>query len=114
MAPLVGTKVVPDVDGLLAVIRLEKKPGQVHILELFLDSEIKGVVWEMISFLFGYETMCYKMTDEPELAEAVAEKIGRYHEDYTGLLCEFGCVPLAWGPDDMGFMTSTLASPEFL
>jgi uroporphyrinogen decarboxylase len=232
MSLLEDTSIVPDVDELLSVIRREKKPERVHHIELFLDAEIKDVVWEryglgegfpesdphfrlkreirlheflgydvfrfeflphashfempfvdandttsigvqhrgirewteehtgpirswndfenykwpsvsdidlsalewfeknlpenmgvydltahileMISFLFGYETMCYKMVDEPELVDAVAEKIGRYYKDYTNLLCDFDCVPLAWGSDDMGFKTATLASPEFL
>jgi len=232
MAFLDGTKVVPDVDELLAVVRRQKKPRRVHHIELFLDREVKDVVWEryelgngisesdphyrlkreirlheflgydvfrfeflphtlhfdmpfvdandttsiggqhrgtrewteehegpirswkdfesykwpsvsdidlsslewfeknlpenmgvydltahileMISFLFGYETMCYKMADEPALVDAVAEKIGRYYVEYTNLLCGFDRVPLAWGSDDMGFKTATLVSPEFL
>ncbi|MBN2323440.1 MAG: uroporphyrinogen-III decarboxylase-like protein [Spirochaetes bacterium] len=76
--------------------------------------DLTAHIFEMLSFLLGYETMCYKMADEPELVDAVAEKIGRYYVDYTNLLCEFDCVPLAWGSDDMGFKTATLASPEFL
>jgi uroporphyrinogen decarboxylase len=232
MALLDGTKVVPDVDELVAVIRRQQKPKRVHHIELFLDAEVRDVLWErfelgkglpetepfhhlkreiilhkflgydvfryeflphtlhfdlpfvdaldttsvdgqhrgvrkwteehegpiqswkdfekytwpnvsdidlsalewfeknlpsnmgvydltahileMLSFLIGYETMCYLMVDEPTLVDAVAEKIGRYYVDYTALLCKFDCLSLAWGSDDMGFKTATLASPEFL
>lgn len=76
--------------------------------------DLTAHILEMISFLFGYETMCYKIVDEPDLVDAVAERIGRFYIDYTKLLCSFDCIPLVWGSDDMGFKTSTLASPEIL
>jgi uroporphyrinogen decarboxylase len=232
MKLLEGTKVVPDVDELIAVILREKQPKRVHHIELFLDVEIKEVIcerfdlakglnqsdphyhmkreirlqeflgydvfrfeflphavhfdmpfvdaadttsisgqhrgirewteehqgpiqswkdfenykwpdvadidlsdleWfeknlpenmgvydltahilEMISFLFGFETMSYRMADEPGLVDAVAEKIGCFYRDFTKLMCDFDCVPLVWGSDDMGFKTATLTSPEFL
>jgi uroporphyrinogen decarboxylase len=76
--------------------------------------DLTAHILEMISFLFGFETMSYKIADEPDLVDAVAEKIGRFYVDYTKLMCGFDCVPLIWGSDDMGFKTSTLASPDFL
>lgn len=232
MKLLEGTKVVPDVEELIAVIQMGKKPNRLHHFELFLDKEIKDVIWEkyelgknlntsdphyhlkreiklheflgydsfryefllhsihfelpsvdtsdttsissqqrgirewleehggpiqswkdfenyrwpkvsdidlsdlewfeknlpenmgvfdllahifeMISFLFGYETLCYKMVDETDLIDAVEEKIGHYYMEYTKLMCDFKCIPFIWGTDDMGFKTSTLTSPEFL
>jgi len=99
---------VSDID-LLALEWFEKNlPENMGVFDL------TAHILEMISFLFGYETMCYKIVDEPDLVGAVAERIGRFYVDYTKLMCGFDCVPLVWGSDDMGFKTSTLASPDFL
>jgi uroporphyrinogen decarboxylase len=68
----------------------------------------------MLTFLMGYETFCYKAVDEPDLIDAILEKVGTFYVDLTRAFCDFACVPLAWGSDDMGFRTSTLASPDFL
>jgi uroporphyrinogen decarboxylase len=76
--------------------------------------DLTAHILEMITFLLGYETFCYKMVDEPDLVDALSEKIGQFYVDYTRTLCDFSCVPLAWGSDDMGFRTGTLASPAFL
>ncbi|MFW6138861.1 MAG: hypothetical protein ACOC7U_06790, partial [Spirochaetota bacterium] len=45
--PLVEDKeIIPDVEELIAVIKREKKPSRVHVIELFLDQEIKDQVCE--------------------------------------------------------------------
>ena len=71
-------------------------------------------ILEMVTFLLGYETFCYKIIDDPELIDAILEKIGRFYVDYTRVMCDFSCVPVVWGSDDMGFRTGTLVSPDFL
>ncbi|NOY08901.1 MAG: uroporphyrinogen-III decarboxylase-like protein [Spirochaetes bacterium] len=71
-------------------------------------------IFETITFLFGYETFCYKTFDDPDLINAVGEIVGRFFIEYTRTICDYPCVPLVWGSDDMGFRTGTLASPEFL
>jgi len=76
--------------------------------------DLTAHILEMLTFLLGYETLCYKMVDEPQLVDAVLEKVGKFYVDYTRALCDFSCVPLVWGSDDMGFHTSTLVSPGFL
>jgi len=76
--------------------------------------DLTAHILEMLSFLLGYETMCYKMVDEPELIDLVLDKIGEFYVKYTEVMCDFNCVPIVWGSDDMGFKTSTLVSPDFL
>ncbi|MCK4804546.1 MAG: uroporphyrinogen-III decarboxylase-like protein [Spirochaetes bacterium] len=76
--------------------------------------DLTAHILEMITFLLGYETFCYKIADDPELIDALGEKVGRFYIDYTSTLCDFSCMPLVWGSDDMGFHTDTLASPEIL
>jgi uroporphyrinogen decarboxylase len=76
--------------------------------------DLTAHILEMITFLFGYETLCYKIFDDPDLVDAVAQKVGEFYVDYTSMLCDFECIPLVWGSDDMGFRTGTLVSPSFL
>lgn len=71
-------------------------------------------ILENVSFLMGYETMCYKMFDEPKLVDAIYEKVGRFYVDYTRALCDFSSVKLIWGSDDLGFRTGTLVSARVL
>jgi uroporphyrinogen decarboxylase len=76
--------------------------------------DLTAHILEMLTILMGYETFCYKVADEPDLVDAILEKVGAFYADLTKAFCDFRCVPLAWGSDDMGFRTSTLASPDFL
>ncbi len=76
--------------------------------------DLTGHILEMITFLLGYETFCFKMVDEPDLVEALSQRVGEFYVDYTRTMCDFSCVPIAWGSDDMGFRSGTLASPDYL
>lgn len=76
--------------------------------------ELTAHILENVSWLLGLETLCYKMFDEPELVDAVCEKVGSYYVEFTEALCDFDCIKVIWGSDDMGFRTGTLLSPEFL
>ncbi len=71
-------------------------------------------ILERLTWLLGYETLCLKIYDDPDLIDAICEKVGSFYKEYTSCLCDFDCVPLIWGADDMGFRTSTMVSPEFL
>ena len=76
--------------------------------------DLTAHVLEMISFLLGYETMCYLIHDDPALVRAVSERIGGFYVEWSRTLADFRCVPFLWGSDDMGFRTSTMVSPAFL
>ena len=76
--------------------------------------DLTAHILEMLTFLLGYETFCYKAADDPALIDAILDKVGAFYVELTETFCDFCCVPLAWGSDDMGFKTSTLASPAFL
>lgn len=69
---------------------------------------------EMITILLGYERMCYLMFEEPDLVDAVSTKVGEIYDEWTRVLCDFSCIKVIWGSDDMGFRTGTLVSPDFL
>lgn len=76
--------------------------------------ELTAHILEMLTWLLGYETLCYKIFDEPDFVDAICQKVGRFYVDFTDTLCDFSCVRLIWGADDMGFRSSTLVSPQFL
>jgi len=72
-------------------------------------------VFEILSNeLFGLETLCYLIYDNPDLVEAAANKVGetiyRAYKNIIGLDNLVGF----FQPDDMGFKTSTLLSPDIL
>jgi uroporphyrinogen decarboxylase len=70
-----------------------------------------GHVCEEISWLFGYETLCYKLFDQPDLVGAVADKIRGMYEVVVNRVLQFPRVKFVWSTDDMGFKTGTLMSP---
>lgn len=76
--------------------------------------DLTGHILEVASMLLGYESLCFKLYDEPDLVDAVFEKVGKFYVEYTGALCDFDCVKLIWGSDDLGFRTSTLISAKLL
>jgi len=76
--------------------------------------ELTAHILEELTFLLGYETLCMKIYDEPDLVDAILEKVGSFYLKHTEILCAFNCVPFIWASDDLGFKTSTLVSPDFL
>lgn len=67
-----------------------------------------------VTRLLGMESLCFKIFDEPELVEAVCQKVGLFYVGLTKTFCDFSCMKLVWGADDMGFRSGTLVSPDFL
>jgi len=51
---LSGMRVIPDVDELISVILRQRKPKRVHIIELFLDDEVKELYGSTL-ILLGLE-----------------------------------------------------------
>jgi len=71
-------------------------------------------IFENLNFLMGYETLCYAMFDQPDLIDAICERVGTIFYDLCGILLQFDKVKILFGGDDLGFKTGTLVSPEFL
>ncbi len=76
--------------------------------------DLTAHILEMVTFLMGYEKLCYAMFENMELVEMLCRRIGEFYTAYTRSLCDFDRVSVIWGSDDMGFRTSTMVSPEFL
>jgi uroporphyrinogen decarboxylase len=76
--------------------------------------ELTAHIFEILSFLLGYESLCYAVVDQRDLVDAVLEKAGAFCVDFTRALVDFSRVAVVWGSDDLGFKTGTMMSPDFL
>ena len=76
--------------------------------------ELTAHVFEILSFLLGYETLCYAVVDQPDLVDAILERVGAFYVELTRTLADFRTAAVIWGSDDLGFRTGTMMSPEFL
>ena len=72
---------------------------------------LTGHFAEFLSWLMGYETLCYAVYDQRDLVEAIAGKLEAFYQVHVRRLLEFDRVKLVWGSDDMGFRGGTLLSP---
>jgi uroporphyrinogen decarboxylase len=73
---------------------------------------LTGHFAEDLSWLMGYETLCFALHDQPDLVAAVAERLTDRYRAITARLLEFDRVKCVWGSDDMGFKTGLLISPD--
>ena len=71
-------------------------------------------VWETARQILGFENLCLCLYDQPELVDAVFEKVGEYYTELAKHLVDFACVFSLFGADDLGYKTSTLLPPDTL
>ena len=69
---------------------------------------------EHLSWLMGYETLCYALFDRRDLVRAISERLLAITEAAVRRVLQFGRVRLVFGTDDMGFRSATLISPDDL
>jgi uroporphyrinogen decarboxylase len=70
---------------------------------------------EVVSeILLGYENMCYLMYDDPELVDAVIERSGNIIVDANRKMLEVPKVAGIFIGDDLGFVSSTFFSADYL
>jgi uroporphyrinogen decarboxylase len=73
---------------------------------------LTGHFAENLSWLMGYETLCYALYDQRDLVQAIADRCLEIDRQVTARLVEFDRVKMIWGSDDMGFRSGTLISPK--
>jgi len=66
---------------------------------------------EYLTWLMGYETLCYALYDQRDLVRAIADKLLEFHSAELTRILEFDRVKMIWGSDDMGFKTGLMISP---
>jgi uroporphyrinogen decarboxylase len=76
--------------------------------------DLTAHIFEILSFLLGYETLCYFVVDQPALVDAILQRAGSFYVDFTKALADFSRVSVIWGSDDLGFRSGTMMSPAFL
>ncbi len=71
-----------------------------------------GGVLENVMWLMGYEPMSYAMADQPDLVQAMFDRIGESLVEVFGVMASHEAVGAVFLGDDMGFKTQTMISPE--
>ena len=71
-------------------------------------------VLEQVTWLMGYETLCYALYDQPDLVDAMFDRVGRIYLDAARIYADIDRLDLIFGGDDMGHRTGTLIAPEAL
>lgn len=71
-----------------------------------------GGVYEHLSRLVSYETLCTMLYDDPALFKAITDKIGGLIEEYNRHLLQFDGLVAIFQGEDFGHKTSTLLSPK--
>ena len=69
---------------------------------------------EYLTWLMGYETLCFALYDRRDLVRAISERLYDMYEVVVARVLQFDRVKIIWGSDDMGFRSGTLISPEDL
>ena len=69
---------------------------------------------EYLTWLMGYETLCYALYDQRELVQAISQRLIEMFRIVVQRLLDFERIKIVWGSDDMGFKTGTLISPDDL
>lgn len=97
---------------------IKPEDADLSVLEYYEDTLPPNVrvyhvldVWEVVRPLLGFETFCYKLYEDPDLLEAVFEKVGSFDEAVASALCDFECFGTLYLSDDLGYKTSTMLSP---
>jgi len=73
-----------------------------------------GGVLENVMWLMGYEPMGYAMADEPDLVEAMFDRVGETLVGVFDTIASQEAVGAVFLGDDMGFKTQTMISPQSL
>ncbi len=69
---------------------------------------------EYLTWLMGYETLCYALYDQRDLVAAISRRLIELYEVAVRKMLQFDRVKVIWGSDDMGFRSGTLISPDDL
>ena len=71
-------------------------------------------VFEQVTWLMGYENLCYQIYDAPDLVDAMFARIGAILHEVAKVLVQFERVEIFFGGDDMGFKTGTMIGADML
>ncbi len=69
---------------------------------------------ELLTWLMGYETLCFALYDQRDLVQAIADRLLALYTTVLTRILQFSRVKIVWGSDDMGFKTGPMIGPEDL
>ncbi len=69
---------------------------------------------EFLTWLMGYETLCFALYDQRDLVQAIADRLIDLYIPVLERILEFDRVKIIWGSDDMGFKTGPMIGPDDL
>ena len=69
---------------------------------------------EYLTWLMGYETLCFALHDQRDLVAAISERLLEMFRVVVRRMLVFDRLRIVWGSDDMGFRSATLISPDDL
>ena len=67
---------------------------------------------EHLTWLMGFETLCFALFDDRKLVAAIAEKLLEIETRAMERILQFDRVKLVWSSDDMGYKTGLMISPD--
>jgi uroporphyrinogen decarboxylase len=67
---------------------------------------------EYLTWLMGYETLCYALYDQRDLVAAISQRLYDLYGVVIARLLAYERIKLVWGSDDMGFRSGTLIAPD--
>ena len=73
---------------------------------------LTGHFMEELSWLMGYETLCFKLFEQRDLVEAIAKRLLEIYRICVERTLQYDRVKMIWASDDMGFKTSLMISPD--
>jgi len=79
----------------------------------FITCHAAGIL-EHLSQLMSYEQLCLALYDQPDLVQAVTDRVGELIAKFYEHLLDLENVVAIFQGDDMGFRTGTLISPDDL
>jgi len=73
-----------------------------------------GGLFERVSWIFSIEKLCYFLYDQPDLVDAVTQKISEIQLAFYRNIMDFNRLAAIFPGDDMGFRSATIISPNDL
>jgi uroporphyrinogen decarboxylase len=69
-------------------------------------------LWESVRELFGFESFCYALYEQPDLVQAMFDRVGAFIAAIARTLCDYTCFGALYLSDDLGYKTGLMLSPE--
>ena len=71
-------------------------------------------IFENSTWLMGFQAFCYALHDQPDLIEAICQRVGALVTATVAEVVTFDNVGMLFVVDDLGFYSGTLVSPDVI